>query len=484
MITYHNLLHPNEKVNFKEAFMQGVGKGEGLFFLNPKEIPQISLEDLVQMKGRGYSDIASRTIFPYVEGTIDRKIFDGIIHSIYGGKGISPRIEHVTGNSHLQWLEGTTLAFKDFAAQFYGATLDHFCREDDVFKAVITATTGDTAPAIGAALASCKRAAHFMFYIAGEPSKQQERQMTTLRGNNYALEFRHGDFNVIQDIALQILKDKKFSQELFGTPNGVSSANSVNLGRLTPQIPFPFYAYSHLSTGNRPFVVSIPSGNFGDMTGTVLAKFMGLPIDKIVVGVNGNKIFPDFLSTGKYTVRDVVKSISMSMNVKNPKNFPRLISLYGGHIEGTVLTRLPDLDRMRNDIVAYSVSDEQTRQTMEDFLHTYGKMLEMHGAAGWRALENYLRDNFGGKHAPWSFSYETANPGKFPDQITSILGRLPEIPEILKTQATLPERKYAISSEPIRNPDKTLDASESMVNEVKGIMRQIIRADYPSLAKH
>ena len=210
----------------------------------------------------------------------------------------------------------------------------------------------------------------------------------------------------------------------------LSSANSINIGRLLPQSVYYFYAASRLAPAQEPMVFCVPSGNFGDMMGAVIAKQMGLPIQKLVVPVNGNDAFPIFLQTGSYRKIDPSRDcLSNAMNVGHPSNLARLVAIYRGRMDHTgQISVVPDLAAMRKDIFSSSISDEQTRKTILSAWQNHRLLLEPHGAVGWSGFEDYLKaEPLKGPAAV----LETAHPAKFPDEIERILGFSPEIPPSL-----------------------------------------------------
>jgi len=261
-----------------------------------------------------------------------------------------------------------------------------------------------------------------------------------------------------------------------------TSANSISIGRLLPQTVYPFYAYSRIADNMEPIIASIPSGNFGDMMGTVLAKGMGLPVSRIIAGVNENTEFPEYLETGQYVVRPSVKSPSSAMIVSHPSNLARLIDFYGGHMyderDGAtekitkpgVIDRMPDMEEMRKDIVSMGVTNSQHFETMKEVYELYGVVLDPHGAVGWRTLEIYLE----GRHEEPAVVYETADPGKFPEDVERAIGLEPDLPPGMQRQASMQERIYIIESAPEQTPDG-LKLSEAQVDEAKAKIKEIFK---------
>ncbi|HEX2966759.1 MAG TPA: hypothetical protein VHO84_13290, partial [Syntrophorhabdaceae bacterium] len=259
-----------------------------------------------------------------------------------------------------------------------------------------------------------------------------------------------------------------------------TSANSISVGRLLPQAVYPFYAFSKIDENDSGFVASVPSGNFGNMMGTVIARQMGLPVNKIICGVNENTEFPDFLQTGTYAVRPSIKSPSSAMIVSHPSNLARLIDFYGGHmydrrdsatcavLQPGTIERMPDLEQMRNDIVSFSVDNPTHYEVMKQVYENYGIILDPHGAVGWKALEMYRA----GQVDEPAIIYETADPGKFPEDVEKAIGITPELPAGMKRQLSMTERIYSIEA----NPDNSVEGfklSIDQLNQTKEKIREI-----------
>jgi threonine synthase len=219
----------------------------------------------------------------------------------------------------------------------------------------------------------------------------------------------------------------------------LSSANSINIGRLLPQSVYYFYAASRLAKPGEPMVFSVPSGNFGDMMGCVVAKKMGLPMKKIVASVNDNDAFPKFLATGVYEkVVPSRNSISNAMNVGHPSNLARLVAVYGGRMDETgKIHQQPDLAAMRRDLFSSSVSDDRTRETIREVWNKYQLLLEAHGAVAWRGFQDWLATE-PSDDLPAAI-LETANPAKFPEEIEKTIGFAPDVPPALTAAIQLPE---------------------------------------------
>jgi threonine synthase len=249
--------------------------------------------------------------------------------------------------------------------------------------------------------------------------------MSTLKRNIHVIAL-DGKFDDCQNLVKEAFVDR----ELKHLP--LSSANSINIGRLLPQSVFYFFAWSRLrSFPDEQIVFSVPSGNFGNLMGGLIAKQMGLPVARFIIGTNANKEVPDYLQNGIYKlIVPSIACISSAMNVGHPSNMARIISLYGGVMneQGQILKE-PDVAKMKNDLWATSVSDEDTIRTMKDCWLFHHTLLEPHGSVACTALERYLKE-FPDIELP-AVMLETAHPAKFPEEINKVLGFNPALPPSL-----------------------------------------------------
>ncbi|MCX8022508.1 MAG: threonine synthase [Syntrophorhabdaceae bacterium] len=471
-----------ERVDFETALLKGMAPNYGLYMIPRDEIPRIPIEQIEAMRNKTYGEIAFDVLSPYLLSEVPASDLKRLLDDAYHPEKIPTPVDHVTGKTYIMWLtKGPTYSFKDYAARFFGRILDYFLKKRGVNRVVIVATSGDTGGAVADALYGLESIKNVVFFPKGSISEGQRRQMTTLGGNVYAFQV-NGDFDVCQALAKQILGDKAYAERVFGDPERFTSANSISLGRLLPQAVYPFYAYTRVEYAPEGLVCSIPSGNFGDMMGTVIAKQMGLPIKKIICGVNENTEFPDFLETGVYTVRPSRKSPSSAMIVSHPSNLARLIDFYGGHmydrrdektgqvVEPGIIDIMPDMDEMRRDIFSVGITNPEHYETIRDVYERYGVILDPHGAVGWKALEIFLR----GRHDTPSVVYETADPAKFPEDVKKAIGITPPITEGMKRQASMKERIFTIDGEPDVNR-KGMFLSERQIREAKDKLGEILR---------
>jgi threonine synthase len=480
VLNYYSTNNKNHKVNFETALLCGLAPDYGLYMLDKKDIPFLSKELILSMQKMSYSEIAFEVLNPYLKSEIEEKELRALLNDAYSENKIPTKVEKVDDLTYIMWLtSGPTYSFKDYAARFFGRTLNYFLGKRGLKRTVVVATSGDTGGAVADALYGLDNVDNIVFYPKGSISEGQRRQMTTLGGNIYAFEV-NGDFDVCQALAKSLLNDKEFASKVFGDKERLTSANSISVGRLLPQSVYPFFAYSRSAKNFEPLVASIPSGNFGDMMGTVIAKQMGLPISKIICGVNENKEFPEFLSTGKYVVTESKKSPSSAMIVSHPSNLARLIDFYGGHmfderdastkkvIKEGVIDQMPDIGKMRKDIFSISISNPDHYSTMKRVYDSTKIILDPHGAVGWKSLEEYRVQN--GKSL--AVIYETADPGKFPVDVNTAIGIEPPLPNGMQKQKTLTERVYSINNPSLQTPNG-LKLTDDQIKEAKIKIAQI-----------
>lgn len=482
-IYYHSTNNYEERVDFETALLNGIASNYGLYMFRKEDIPRIPEEKIKEMRYMSYSEIAYEVLRPFLAWDIPEGDLKRILDDAYDEKKIPTKIQHVLGGTYILWLSfGPTSSFKDYAARFYARALQYFLVRRKRRKIVVVATSGDTGGAIADALYGLENLDCVVLYPRERISEGQRRQMTTLLGNIYAFEV-NGDFDICQALAKEILSDKDYAKESFGDRDIFTSANSISIGRLLPQAVYPFFGYSRMEDGGFGFYASVPSGNFGNMMGTVIAMKMGLPVRKVICALNENTEFLDFLRTGKYVVRPTKVCPSSAMNVSHPSNLARLFDLYGGRIydlrdevtkevkERGVVERMPDLETLRRDIEAISVSNEEHYETIREVYEKFGVLLDPHGACGWRAYEKFS----GFKYDSPALIYETADPGKFPDVIKRALGFEPEIPDSIRMRMNLEERIFRIESPPLVT-ETGYNVSKSQVEELKRKIREVIAA--------
>ena len=415
-----------DRVDFKGALLAGQAPDKGLYM--PEMFPSLSPETIRNFPQMSYHQIAYQVIKPYLGDLVEESALEDMLKDAYS---YEVPLERVYDGKYLLRLDrGPTCSFKDFAARLMGRLMQYFLKEEGRSMIILTATSGDTGSAVAHAFYGLENIKVIVLFPEREVTERQRRQMTTLGENIYPLAVT-GKFDDCQALVKQAFVDP----ELKGLE--LSSANSINVGRLLPQAVYYFYAHSRVAPGGEEVVFSVPSGNFGDLMGGLIALKMGLPVKKFVAATNENDEFPRFMQTGVYEpIRPSKNCISNAMNVGHPSNLARLFSLYGGQMDETgQVARQPDLSAMREEIYAVSISDEETRQTIREAYSQYKVLLEPHGAVGWAGLVRYLKE-FG----DWSpaVSLETADPAKFPDEIVRLTGVNPSLPPAM---ASLDEKE-------------------------------------------
>jgi threonine synthase len=412
-------------VTFKEALLKGLATDGGLYM--PLEIPEFSESDLISLFSGDYPSVAAEVLDKFIGDEIEKDELLTICKEIYT---FSIPIERIYSNKYILRLDqGPTASFKDFAALFMGKMMQYYLQSGNQFITILTATSGDTGSAVANAFHGLDNIRVVILFPEGEVTEIQRKQMTTLGQNITAIGIR-GKFDDCQYLVKRAFMDT----DLSGLK--LSSANSINIGRLLPQSVYYFWAWSRLASGpDEKVIFSVPCGNFGNLAGGLIARKMGLPVKKFIISTNENKEVPEFLKTGKYFKIDPsLNCISSAMNVGHPSNLARIIAIYGGRMDetGTIL-KMPDLEKMNRDFYSVSVNDEITRETIAECFAEYRIITEPHGAVAWFGLQSYLKSYPGEADAPEpiSISLETANPAKFREEINRIIKFSPPVPESL-----------------------------------------------------
>ncbi len=408
-----------ETVSFREALLMGQAPDEGLFM--PETIPHLPLDAIKALKGTPYTEAAMLVANAFLAEEIPTETLRRIIDDAYN---YPVPLENVFARKYIMRLDqGPTASFKDFAARMM-ARLMSASRDPGSRLNVLVATSGDTGSAVGDAFRGVEGIDVTILYPQGEVSGRQKKQLDTIGGNVQAVSVT-GKFDDCQDLVKQAFSDPAFAEY------NLTSANSINFGRILPQIVYYVYAWAQLARDSEPAVFSVPSGNFGDALGCEYARRMGLPVERLVMPTNENDEFPRFLDTGVYEKLSPSKAcLSNAMNVGHPSNLARFFDLYGGTVDRNgIVHRMPDVAEMRKRIYSVSISDRETKKTIKRIYDKYKVLLEPHGAVGWRGLEVYL-ELFG--DSPLCVSLETAHPAKFPDEIRELLAIEPELPQSMK----------------------------------------------------
>lgn len=406
----------------EEAVIKGLAGDKGLYM--PERIPSLSKDIISKMKHMSFHEIACTVAQAFFGEDIEPDVLNKIVKDTLS---FDTPVVHVEDNIYsLELFHGPTLAFKDVGARFMARLLGYFIKKQGLKEVnVLVATSGDTGSAVANGFLGVEGIHVYVLYPKGKVSPIQECQFTTLGQNITALEI-DGTFDDCQALVKSAFMDSELNGHM-----KLTSANSINVARFLPQSFYYFNAYAQLDKAGKAneLVVSVPSGNFGNITAGLFAHRMGLPVKRFIAANNRNDVFLEYLNTGKYNPRPSVATIANAMDVGDPSNFARILDLFG--IYGDPHKAICGL------ISGYRFTDEEIASTMKRVYNDCGYLLDPHGACGFQALvQNALDANETGVFL------ETAHPAKFKGTVDSILASDIEIPA--KLQAFMKGKKQSI----------------------------------------
>ena len=385
-----------DKSTASEAILKGLAPDGGLFI--PESIPHIP-EDFTLSKGAWYA--MYQAMKPYFEGDE----LEGDLEEIAKNAFSFPvPFHHNEGKDTLELFYGPTAAFKDFGARFLAFSMEKLLEKRNRDLCILVATSGDTGGAVASAFHNRKHLSVKVLFPKGRVAERQQKQLTCWDGNVESYEV-DGTFDDCQKMVKDAFMDSSFS--------GLSSANSINLGRLLPQMAYYVYASSlYKEIYGREAVFIIPSGNVGNSTGAFWAKAMGAPIKSIVLAVNANRTIPDYLESGEYRPRPSVETLANAMDVGAPSNMERLFAMF------------PSVEEFRANVASYSVSDDEIRRTIGEEYRESGHIICPHTACGERVRRDHYADED-------TVVVATAHPAKFERIVEPIIGGPVAIPKQL-----------------------------------------------------
>ena len=407
------------QLDIKDAVIKGLASDNGLFM--PEYIPQLEKSFIDKLGDLSFTEIALEVLKPYFTPIVPEEKLKEIINDAFN---FDIPLKNVEENINvLELFHGPTSAFKDVGARFLARVLSWFVKdmEQDVY--VLAATSGDTGGAVANGFVDVPGIKVVVLYPSGMVSDRQERQFTTPGRNITALEVK-GTFDDCQRLVKTAFLDKELNEKLF-----LTSANSINIARLLPQVVYYFYAYAQLKDKSKDVVISVPSGNFGNLTAGLIAFKMGLPVKRFIAATNINDVVPEYLNTGEYIARTSVQTLANAMDVGDPSNFVRVLELFN-----------KNLDTIKNTISGFVVDDKEIRKTIKEVHDTAGYILDPHGACGYRALKHQLKNNEQG------IFLATAHPAKFPDVVEEEINSEVEMPETMKQFMDKTKIKQTIQS--------------------------------------
>ncbi|WP_306350253.1 threonine synthase [Flavobacterium sp. '19STA2R22 D10 B1'] len=400
---YYSINQSVEKIGFEQAVIQGIAVDKGLFF--PEEIPALSSEFIKNIEQYSPTEIALEVIKPFVGGEIPEFELKQIIKETLSFD--FPLVEVQKDIFALELFHGPTLAFKDVGARFMSRCLRYFNKNKTEQKiTVLVATSGDTGSAVANGFLGVEGVNVVILYPCDKVSDIQEKQLTTLGQNITALEVK-GSFDDCQNMV-----KKAFLDDSLKTIN-LTSANSINVARWLPQMFYYFFAYKELKSKGKPIVVSVPSGNFGNICAGLMAKKMGLPISHFIASTNANDTIPRYLIDGEYSPLYSKPTLSNAMDVSDPSNFVRILEIYK-----------QDMDALKIDLSAFAFDDLATKKAMRFLCHQWSYIADPHGAVGYLGLQHFLKN----KTDFLGVFLETAHPVKFLNTVEETLDIKLDIP--------------------------------------------------------
>jgi threonine synthase len=405
---FYNLNKPSEKVDFRTATIRGLGSEKGLFF--PERIPVFPAAWISGLEEISDEEIAWFIMKEYVGDSIPEPVLRQITAETIAFD--IPLVEISEDIYSLELFHGPTLAFKDVGARFMSRCLGYFMKDESLSVTVLVATSGDTGGAVASGFLDVAGIKVVILYPSGKVSEVQELQLTTAGNNVVALEVE-GSFDDCQALVKQAFSDAELGTHIF-----LTSANSINVARWLPQQIYYFLAWKQWRYKNQPPVISVPSGNFGNICAGLLAWHSGLPVSHFIAACNINAVVPDFLQTGVYKPTTAKPSLSNAMDVGDPSNFVRVLALFQAKTAS-----------LKDVMSAESITDEQTGAALHDLYEKDAYQADPHGAVGWLALTRWLKTHPGGK----GIFLETAHPVKFPQTVEKFTGIPVAVPFSVQT---------------------------------------------------
>jgi len=393
---YYSTKRSVPEVDLKHAVTKGLADDNGLFM--PERIEKFDASFFKSIHNLSFQEISFEVAKKFFgEDVVEDKLREIVYDTLSFDCPVVPVQNNIFS---LELFHGPTLAFKDVGGRFMARLLGYFLEKSEKLVNVLVATSGDTGSAVANGFLGVPGIHVYVLYPKGKVSEIQESQFATLGQNITALEV-DGTFDDCQRLVKTAFLDAELNKK-----HTLTSANSINVARFLPQSFYYFNAYARNEQKDKELVISVPSGNFGNLTAGLFAKRMGLPVHQFIAANNENDIVYNYLSTGVYNPRPSVQTIANAMDVGDPSNFVRILDLYGNSVEA-----------IRKDVKGFRYSDQQIRATLKRVYEQCGYLLDPHGACGYQALEEYLTDSQVG------IFLETAHPAKFTETVESIIGK-------------------------------------------------------------
>ena len=419
---YYSLNKKAPSVSFKEALIRGLAPDRGLYF--PSKIEKLPDSFFENINALSINEIAYSAISSFVKDEIPKRELNKIISETL--EFDFPIIQINDNISTMELFQGPTLAFKDVGARFMARCLGYFNQGNKNQKiTVLVATSGDTGGAVADGFLGVEGVNVVILYPKGKVSEIQEKQLTTLGQNITSLEVE-GSFDDCQEMVKTAFLDEEIKKYI-----KLTSANSINIARWIPQMFYYFFAYRELKKIKKPIVISVPSGNYGNICAGMLAKKMGLPIDHFIASTNINDVVPRYLSTNTYDPKAPTQTISNAMDVGDPSNFIRIQKIHENNFE-----------KLKLNLSGYRFTDEQTINGLKEIYMKSKYIADPHGAIGYLGLKDYLEKN----KNKYGLFMETAHPVKFLKIVEETLGVSIPIPNRIKRILTKKKKSIQISN--------------------------------------
>ena len=416
-MNYFSLNNNAPIATFETAVRKGLAPDKGLYF--PEHIEPLEASFLDSIENYSDAEIAFQSIKQFICPEIPEYDLKQIISETLSFD--FPVVEIEEGISTLELFHGPTMAFKDVGARFMARCLGYYNKDNNEEVTVLVATSGDTGGAVASGFLGVKGVRVVILYPSGKVSHVQEKQLTTLGQNITALEV-DGTFDDCQDIVKRAFLDDDLTEKM-----ALTSANSINIARWMPQMFYFLFAYKQLKSKNKPIVFSVPSGNFGNICAGMLAQKLGFPFAHFIASNNANNVVERYFKTNTYSPLPSIQTISNAMDVGNPSNFVRIQKLHDNNFEA-----------LKNNLTAYSFSDEQTKEALSAIYKGSGYIADPHGAVGYLGCKSYREKN----PAAQTIFLETAHPTKFLDVVEAVIPEKIALPP--QIQAVIEKEKSAI----------------------------------------
>lgn len=446
---YHSHSASDIKATFSDALLASLAPDGGLWM--PDTIPHFDGPTLARFGAMSFADCAAELARYFVDDRFSNEDIYDICNDAYNfdvpmrtaeGIKLDAATPEIADRYFLELFHGPTLAFKDFAARFMGRAASHIMQKNGGTRTILVATSGDTGGAIGDAFLDQDGIKVIILFPKGGVSEVQEQQLCTMGNENSNVKALSidGSFDDCQKLVKQAFGDKDLTEK-----HNLMSANSINVGRVIPQSFYYFWTSLQLKAAypGKAIVYSIPSGNLGNLTGGLIARKMGAPIERFVIGNNVNDPFIDYLANGIYTPRASVPTLSNAMDIGRPNNFPRILDLFDGVYED-----------VKEACWGASFTDDETEKHMKSVYEKTGYIICPHTAVGDLAMRAFEKDI----HTPFvRVTVATAHPAKFKDSVERILDRTIDLPAPLQS-AMNKEKRAHIMAPTLRNLSNYLNS--------------------------